>query len=95
MGPTGAGMWLPYGVNEVIKIARYRPSCVFKAHRDGPWCPSMDEMSLYTLVVYLCVLSPRMPTDIHNINTDVTPFTHVAHHTHTQNTYTDRGDSLV
>ena len=53
MGPSGSGVWLPYGVNDVLKVGRYRPSCQFKAHRDGPWAPSLDEMSLFTLVVYL------------------------------------------
>lgn len=55
MGPTGEGLWLPYGLNEVLKFGRYRPGCYFKAHRDGPWAPSIDEMSVFTLVIYLCV----------------------------------------
>lgn len=53
MGPSGEGLWLPCGVNPVLKFARYRPGCLFKAHRDGPWVPGIDHMSVFTVVIYL------------------------------------------
>lgn len=54
MGPSGEGLWVPCGVNPVLKFARYRPGCLFKAHRDGPWVPGIDHMSVFTVVIYLC-----------------------------------------
>ena len=53
MGPQGEGIWLPSGANEMLKISRYKPTCHFKAHRDGPYVPSIDYMSAFTVIVYL------------------------------------------
>ena len=53
MGPSGEGLWLPCGVNPVIKFARYRPGCLFKMHADGPWAPGIDHMSVFSIVMYL------------------------------------------
>ena len=53
MGPQGEGLWLPCGVNEMLKIGKYKPGCLFKAHRDGPFVPSNNEISVLTVVIYL------------------------------------------
>lgn len=54
--PTGFGndgVWLPTGLNECIKMVRYRAGGKFRPHFDGPYVPEEDWASVYTVVIYL------------------------------------------
>lgn len=53
MGPGTEGVWLPVGLNECLKFARYYPGGHFSAHIDGPWVPSAKRASMFTVVIYL------------------------------------------
>ncbi|ELR23082.1 uncharacterized protein ACA1_361190 [Acanthamoeba castellanii str. Neff] len=53
MGPGTEGVWLPVGLNECLKFARYHPGGHFSAHIDGPWVPSAKRASMFTVVIYL------------------------------------------
>lgn len=48
-----SGVWYPHSLNECIKFNSYKPGGFFAPHRDGPWIPSEDMASIYTLLVYL------------------------------------------
>lgn len=53
MGPATDGIWLPCGLNECFKLARYNQGCRFSPHIDGPWVPSDDVASIFTVLIYL------------------------------------------
>ena len=36
------GVWVPFGLNECIKITKYSKGGLFSVHRDGPWIPRED-----------------------------------------------------
>lgn len=47
------GVWRPVGLNACFKFGRYRKGAFFSPHIDGPWIPSWDLASVYTVVIYL------------------------------------------
>lgn len=48
-----AGEWIPFGLNECLRMCRYAPGDFFRAHCDGRFRRSDDEMSLFTCMFYL------------------------------------------
>lgn len=47
------GVWVPWGLNECLKVFRYDAFGSFVEHRDGPWIPQHDRCSMYTVLIYL------------------------------------------
>jgi ADP-ribosylglycohydrolase len=47
------GVWVPFGLNDVVKINHYGVGGMFAQHRDGPWIPREDQASIYTVIIYL------------------------------------------
>ena len=45
--------WRPIGVNECFRFSRYHEGEYFDKHRDGHFVRTPDEISIYSLVVYL------------------------------------------
>ena len=48
-----SGSWVPFGLNECLKVTKYTPGGLFAYHRDGPWIPREDQASIYTVIIYL------------------------------------------
>lgn len=47
------GLWVPVGLNECVRFCRYNPGGFFRAHCDGRFRRSDDEMSFFTCMFYL------------------------------------------
>lgn len=53
VGYGSEGVWRPAGLNECLRFCRYNPGGFFRAHCDGVFRRSEDEMSLFTCMFYL------------------------------------------
>ena len=51
--------WEACGLNEVFRLAKYRPGHRFGAHCDAAFVRNEDEMSIYTLNVYTNTVHPE------------------------------------
>ncbi|KAL0486815.1 hypothetical protein AKO1_001153, partial [Acrasis kona] len=52
-GVATEGIWVPTGINEVIKFTRYNPGEKFSPHMDNCFVKSDDERSIFTMIIYL------------------------------------------
>lgn len=53
IGYATEGLWLPSSVNPGFLFGRYKPGQYFKPHYDGMYKNFNQEVSIYTLTVYL------------------------------------------
>lgn len=53
LGFGNAGTWKPIGLNACFKFGKYIEGRYFSPHIDGPWIPSWDLASVYTVIIYL------------------------------------------
>eukprot|EP01091_Cochliopodium_minus_P009855 TRINITY_DN2520_c0_g1_i1.p1 TRINITY_DN2520_c0_g1~~TRINITY_DN2520_c0_g1_i1.p1 ORF type:complete len:550 (-),score=139.63 TRINITY_DN2520_c0_g1_i1:318-1967(-) len=53
MGFGNQGIWKPVRLNECFKFGRYKKGNHFSGHIDGPWIPTNDESSIFTVIIYL------------------------------------------
>eukprot|EP01080_Neovahlkampfia_damariscottae_P007933 gene7933-12402_t len=47
------GIWKPHKINECFKFCKYEKNQKFEPHRDGIYCPTEDECTIFTVLIYL------------------------------------------
>jgi len=57
--------WRSVGLNERLRLYRYRPGQAFRWHADGPFVRGAEERSLYTLLVFLDAPERGGQTEFH------------------------------
>ena len=63
--PMHGRTWRSVGLNERLRLYRYGPGQHFRWHADGTFRRSAEEMSLYTLLVYLSSVDAGGETQFH------------------------------
>jgi hypothetical protein len=53
IGFGSEGIWKPHRINECFKFSKYSQEEKFNYHRDGIYCPTEDECSIFTVLIYL------------------------------------------
>lgn len=53
LGFATEGLWLPSGINEAFLFSRYKPGQYFKPHYDGMYKNEHQDISIFTITIYL------------------------------------------
>jgi hypothetical protein len=53
LGFATEGLWLPSGMNQAFLFSRYKPGQYFKPHYDGMYKNMNQEVSIFTVTIYL------------------------------------------